>query len=93
MIKLNFLFIRNIVAFRCQLPRENKFYSFDPPNDEIQMDEIKALVRLCEVCGIRAPYSCSNCKQVGYCSSGHQKMDWLNGHKNKCKNTITVNYL
>lgn len=83
-------FSRNIVAFRSQLPRTNRFYSYEPPNDEIPQAEIKSPVRLCEVCGIRGPFSCSNCKEVSYCSSGHQKIDWMNGHKNKCKKTVTV---
>lgn len=84
------IFFRNIVAFRSQLPRANRFYNYEPPNDEIPQAEIKSPVRLCEVCGIRGPFSCSNCKEVSYCSSGHQKIDWMNGHKNKCKKSVTV---
>lgn len=78
---------KHIVAFRCQLPRTNKFYSYEPPNDEVRQDAVPPTANVCEVCGIRGPYNCSNCKQANYCSSGHQKIDWLRGHKNQCKHS------
>lgn len=81
---------RHIVAFRCQLPRTNKFYSFEPPNDDIRQEAVPPTATVCEVCGVRGPYNCSNCKLVNYCCTGHQKIDWLRGHKNKCKKSSIV---
>lgn len=78
------------MAFRCQLPRTNKFYNYEPPNDEVRQDAVRPAANVCEVCGVRGPYNCSNCKQANYCSIGHQKIDWLRGHKNKCKHSSIV---
>ncbi|KAJ6633103.1 Programmed cell death protein 2 [Pseudolycoriella hygida] len=75
---------QNIVAFRCQLPRVNKFYPFEPPNDDKKLPETKAMVNLCKTCGCRGPFACSQCKKVFYCSADHQKIDWKSGHKEQC---------
>ena len=37
----------------------------------------------CAVCSAPAPFSCSRCKCVSYCSAAHQKKDWP-GHKSQC---------
>lgn len=38
----------------------------------------------CDVCSAPAAHKCSACKQVAYCSKGHQKEDWKK-HKNVCR--------
>ncbi|KAG4071004.1 hypothetical protein HA402_001441 [Bradysia odoriphaga] len=75
---------KNVVAFRCQLPRVNKFYPFEPPADDKHLPETKAMVNLCATCGCRGPFACSKCKGVFYCGASHQKLDWKNGHKQQC---------
>lgn len=37
----------------------------------------------CTICETETKNSCSNCKQVFYCSVEHQKQDWKN-HKKNC---------
>ncbi|XP_063379177.1 programmed cell death protein 2 [Cydia fagiglandana] len=75
----------NLVAFRCQLPRRNKFYSYEPYKvDENEVFPMDKWPKLCELCGVRAPSHCSKCKKTYYCSRKHQVIDWQNGHKQLC---------
>lgn len=39
---------------------------------------------MCAVCGESAPFKCTACKAVWYCSVAHQKRDWR-GHKVACR--------
>lgn len=74
----------NIRVFRSQLPRNNPYYSSNPPDESIKSDPIPSPVNLCRVCGCRGPSTCSRCKQVFYCSATHQKLDWKHRHKLEC---------
>ncbi|XP_074641994.1 programmed cell death protein 2-like [Tubulanus polymorphus] len=77
----------NFKVFRCQLPRENKFYGYEPPlvkSIDLDLNFDTKCDTLCEVCGCYASKRCSKCKQVNYCSQNHQKLDWKYGHKSSC---------
>ncbi|KAL7302574.1 hypothetical protein TKK_0005207 [Trichogramma kaykai] len=77
----------NLKIFRSQLERENEFYPAIPPVEECNWRtdlRIENLVDICFVCGIAAPYKCSKCKKVKYCSQLHQVSHWKNGHKASC---------
>ncbi|ODN02177.1 Programmed cell death protein 2 [Orchesella cincta] len=79
---------KNLLVFRCQLPRDNEFYSKDPPNlENKELAEIspeKFGVTLCRMCGCRGNMKCSACKKVSYCSKDHQQFDWKMFHKKEC---------
>lgn len=75
----------NILVLRCQLPRDNEFYAYEPSPEvesEFPMDKWP---KLCGVCGSKAPSHCSKCKKTYYCSRKHQILDWQKGHKEACK--------
>ncbi|XP_043284289.1 programmed cell death protein 2 isoform X2 [Venturia canescens] len=77
----------NFKILRCQLPRENPYYPFEPPEEvEHWRSDIRAekWVKTCQVCGILAPKHCAKCKKVNYCCREHQIGDWKAGHKQKC---------
>lgn len=44
----------------------------------------KREIPVCEVCQQPANQTCGGCKLVYYCSKGHQKLGWREGHKFKC---------
>lgn len=46
---------------------------------------------MCAVCGGRGPLTCSKCKSPFYCGATHQKIDWRNGHKQKCNGEPSSN--
>ena len=81
-------------AFRCQLPKENLFYSVDSSGleqnkifQEFEDRQSKVecdWVKLCKVCGCRGDKTCGKCHQVQYCSKEHQVIDWKSGHKLWC---------
>uniref|UniRef100_A0A5K3ELI7 MYND-type domain-containing protein n=1 Tax=Mesocestoides corti TaxID=53468 RepID=A0A5K3ELI7_MESCO len=87
-------------VFRSQLPKENPYYSSDPPPDPSQATEESTLklfrsgevptpgivVNLCPVCGCPGSKSCANCKLAHYCSKEHQTIHWKEGHKTGCPN-------
>ncbi|XP_060527744.1 programmed cell death protein 2 [Cylas formicarius] len=84
---------KNIKVFRSTLPRDNKFYSYIPPEEK--PDESFSLlkwVELCNICGCFAEKKCSKCKQVYYCCREHQICDWKEGHKLSCLKDITTQY-
>ncbi|XP_053602426.1 programmed cell death protein 2 isoform X2 [Plodia interpunctella] len=75
----------NFLVLRCQLPRRNSFYSYDPyEENEDEVFPMDKYPKLCTVCGIRAPSHCAKCKKVFYCSRKHQILDWQKGHKEQC---------
>ena len=82
-IILNRYFIKindasNFAVFRCQLPRQNAFYSateaLDPALVGDQPDPFHAEThaKLCAVCGCRAGKRCAKCARRHYCSREHQ---------------------
>ncbi|KPI97892.1 Programmed cell death protein 2 [Papilio xuthus] len=75
----------NFLVLRCQLPRKNDFYSFEPyKEDELERFSMEKWPKLCNVCGVRGPSHCSKCKKSYYCSRKHQILDWQKGHKENC---------
>ncbi|XP_023234158.1 programmed cell death protein 2-like [Centruroides sculpturatus] len=78
---------KNFVVFRCQLPRDNQYYSPQPPIEE-ECDSHKPSAedfrKLCCVCGCVGTKQCSRCHSGVYCSRHHQKIDWIKRHKFLC---------
>ncbi|XP_033736680.1 programmed cell death protein 2-like [Pecten maximus] len=74
----------NFMVFRSQLPRQNDFYSPDPPNENVKTDGPVPDAALCRVCGALGPKQCAKCHLASYCSKDHQVIDWKNGHKAMC---------
>jgi len=79
-------------ALRCQMGRENSFYSFDAPVENPEwMPEIRAETYGCRVCracgcGVDGPGGkCGGCKKVDYCHRLCQVADWKHRHKLECK--------
>ncbi|VDL11794.1 unnamed protein product [Hymenolepis diminuta] len=85
-------------AYRSQLPKENPFYSADPPSDsdnlteKVILDTLRSgraptagvLVNLCPVCGCPGTKCCVNCMKAYYCSKEHQLIHWKQSHKTEC---------
>ena len=79
-------------AFRNQIPRENKFFDYEPISPDAEEGDIIRIAQrlkvnwgsLCKVCGYKADKKCSACKEVDYCGKDHQVIDWKNGHKFTC---------
>ncbi|XP_054450932.1 programmed cell death protein 2 [Pteronotus mesoamericanus] len=80
-------------VFRNQLPRENDFYSHEPPAEEPPPEtepvrlQLRSGPRLCRVCGCLGPKTCSGCHRASYCGREHQTLDWRAGHKQACGRT------
>lgn len=79
----------NFVAFRCQLPRINKFYSENALKDKEQAEMATKNLeqftkKMCLVCRCPAENRCSKCKQAVYCDRSHQVLHWKWGHKDFC---------
>lgn len=72
----------NFLVFRCQLPRKNEFFSYDPPKcrPDYVGKTAADFCKLCSLCGCLAPKRCSRC-HANYCSTKRQLIDWKNGHK------------
>ncbi|PNF25052.1 Programmed cell death protein 2 [Cryptotermes secundus] len=77
---------KNLVVYRCQLNRRNKFFMFEPPVEEEkwQPDISPELCKTCCVCGAKSGSHCGKCKVAYYCSKEHQVIDWKLGHKERC---------
>jgi len=88
----------SIRVLRAQLPRENEFYSSEPPEDPlVAIKKVPEHVTLapeyaphpgaliCRVCGVPAKSRCSACKLIAYCSREHQEADWFAAHKLECQ--------
>ena len=73
----------SILALRCQLPRENSIYPFDPLDREHTSNSKRESLKFCEICSLKASYSCSKCKSVHFCSKEHQIEFWPI-HKKRC---------
>jgi len=70
-----------IQCIRCQLSRQNDYYPFvnsisDEDNQVWVETRTKFSSKLCGICGLSAPFSCSQCHLARYCSKAHQKLDW-----------------
>ena len=75
---------RSVKVFRSQLPRTNRFYSYEPPT-EGSLPALKG-VPVCTWCGTwKATSRCGGCKQVRYCSRTHQLAHWRAGHDSFCR--------
>ncbi|KJH42873.1 VMA21-like domain protein [Dictyocaulus viviparus] len=86
----------NMAVFRCCLPRENPFYSFDGPLDPDLVGNTSDpylpvdAPNLCEICGCYASKKCGRCGVVWYCCRDHQALDWTSLHKDGCgTNTLS----
>ncbi|KAG8222713.1 hypothetical protein J437_LFUL001882, partial [Ladona fulva] len=82
----------NFTAFRCQLPRKNAFYPYEPPvEEETWRTDIKAekYQKLCYICGNIALNACGRCQAVSYCSRSHQKVHWAAGHRLECAKNLS----
>nr|XP_014338015.1 PREDICTED: programmed cell death protein 2 [Bos mutus] len=82
------------LVFRNQLPRQNDFYSYEPPSEDPPSEtgesvylHLKSGAHLCRVCGCSGPKRCSRCHKAHYCSKEHQSLDWRLGHKQACAQT------
>uniref|UniRef100_A0A0R3TXF3 MYND-type domain-containing protein n=1 Tax=Rodentolepis nana TaxID=102285 RepID=A0A0R3TXF3_RODNA len=85
-------------VYRSQLPRNNRFYSSNPPSDldnlteKGMVDTLRScraptagvLVNLCPICGCPGTKCCILCKKAYYCSKEHQTIHWKQSHKTKC---------
>jgi pre-rRNA-processing protein TSR4 len=80
----------SIRAIRAQLPRENPYFSFHPPQDaEARAAEGKVPTegaKQCAVCGLLGSSRCGRCHQTAYCCRSHQQLDWTR-HKLGCSAT------
>lgn len=80
----------NITVFRCCLPRENAFYSFDGPMDPDTDGNVPdpwlsdGAPKLCRICGCYASKKCGRCGIAWYCCRDHQAIDWTTVHKKSC---------
>lgn len=75
---------RSVKVFRSQLPRTNRFYSYEPPSAE--SSPTAKGVPVCTWCGTwKATSRCGGCKQVRYCSRTHQLVHWRAGHDSFCR--------
>lgn len=81
---------RSVKVFCCQLPRDNTFYSREPPRYDGTDTPSMRGVQLCAWCGTwKGDKVCSNCKKARYCSEKHQIMHWRAGHKPECQLNIS----
>ncbi|KAK4276078.1 hypothetical protein QN277_019067 [Acacia crassicarpa] len=76
---------RSVKVFRCQLPRDNTFYSSERPKFNVSDKPVGSGAALCDWCGTwKGDKLCSSCRQVRYCSDKHQVRHWRSGHKIAC---------
>ncbi|XP_077997124.1 programmed cell death protein 2-like isoform X2 [Glandiceps talaboti] len=70
-----------------QLPRSNKYYGYEPPEEKESSGQIWPTdfdEPMCVMCGSKGPKRCGKCHKVAYCGRDHQKIDWKSGHKKVC---------
>lgn len=87
-------------VFRSQLPKENPYYSSEPPSESEDITEqammelfrsgkaptAGLIANLCPVCGCPGTKCCVNCNKAYYCSKEHQIIHWEQNHKSHCPN-------
>ncbi len=88
-----FMTNNSVLVYRNQLPRNNPYYSADPPVDEAEAVPSPDVaspdvlpfedVSLCAVCGAKATTKCGECT-THYCSEEHMKLDEVAGHQKIC---------
>ncbi|XP_038076354.1 programmed cell death protein 2-like [Patiria miniata] len=87
------------VVFRSQLPRENEFYDYEPPDEDVPLGEGKDCNSsggdvtddsLCAVCGCFGGKKCAKCHMKSYCCREHQLIDWKAGHRKECGSTGSI---
>lgn len=94
--------VNEFKVFRCQLARENQFYSTSPPNYHSEYEE-RALrynptpeafkLPMCCVCGVKGDKKCSQCLRANYCSKQHQVAHWkFGGHKKSCRSSSVLDH-
>ncbi|PON40533.1 Programmed cell death protein [Parasponia andersonii] len=75
---------RSVKVFRCQLPRDNPFYSSEPPKKDDKPSG--AGVPLCTWCGTwKGIKACSSCQKALYCSEKHRVKHSQLGHDYDCQ--------
>ncbi|CAM6096376.1 unnamed protein product [Calypogeia fissa] len=78
--------LRSVKVFRCQLPRDNPFYSSNPLDPEVIEPPLSDGAPLCSWCGTwKGDKICGGCKQTRYCSQGHQLDHWRGDHAPYCR--------
>ncbi|XP_009766240.1 uncharacterized protein [Nicotiana sylvestris] len=76
---------RSVKVFCCQLPRNNSFYSSEPPRNNGKDKPSRAGAVLCGWCGTwKGDKVCGGCRRAHYCSEKHQAVHWKSGHKRRC---------
>ncbi|XP_073150159.1 uncharacterized protein [Henckelia pumila] len=84
---------RSVKVFRCQLPRDNSFYSSEAPNEDGTEPSLTAGAPLCNWCGTwKGDKICGGCRRVRYCSGKHQTAHWRSSglsHKVSCRQLET----
>ncbi|XP_076885200.1 uncharacterized protein LOC143534646 [Bidens hawaiensis] len=80
---------RSVKVFRCQLPRDNQFYSSEDPRNDGSDTPSGAAAPLCSWCGTwKGDKVCSNCKRAHFCSKTHEDIHWSSTHKtDQCRTT------
>eukprot|EP00249_Psilotum_nudum_P018347 c26760_g1_i1 orf=210-1457(+) len=82
--------LKSVRVFRCQLSRENEFYSNEPPHRNGHDLPSCRGVALCSWCGSwRGGKVCGSCRQARYCSRSHQMEHWKAGHRTCCQHIQT----
>ena len=62
----------SIRAFRCQLPRENKFFPFESTElDSWLVDGVHDFPKTCILCGLKSRITCDKCSDASFCSHEH----------------------
>lgn len=89
--KTSCVYSGGIKILRCQLKQQNDFYPSllnEENENEIYLKSKPSYYNnhICEVCGFPAPYRCSKCKSIYYCSKSHQLFHWKVCHQNECGN-------
>ncbi|CAB4276965.1 unnamed protein product [Prunus armeniaca] len=73
-------------VFRCQLPRDNPFYSSEPPKKDSTDPPLKVGAALCNWCGSwKGIKRCTGCRRALYCSEKHWVKHSRTGHEHDCQ--------
>jgi len=63
-------------VFRCQMPRKNDFYPFEPPQEDDPEPEEPFADSLCVVSGLRTTNRCAEMGNLPYATTEHQQLHW-----------------